>query len=71
MKEKSNVFDPTIYDSCMTESCTNKTQHKSGFCEKCRTKECVSCKRMLTLSNPYYEKKPQCGNCKSKGRRLQ
>lgn len=63
-KKTSNVFDKGLYDSCINEVCVNNTQHKSGYCEKCRTKKCLTCGKEVSLSNPFLEKRPQCSACR-------
>lgn len=68
-KKITNVFDASIYDSCIGTKCEGMTQHKSGYCEKCRTFECLSCKRTLILSK-FNRKKPQCALCLSKGKKI-
>lgn len=66
MSQKSNPFGTSIYDSCSTETCKGKTQHKSGLCTNCRTKKCASCDDLFIASNPFDPQKPQCGYCKLK-----
>lgn len=67
---KSNPFDQSLYDSCITEECPYKTQHKSGYCEKCRTLTCSvkSCGKKFIASNTFSTKRPKCGYCKCKGK---
>jgi hypothetical protein len=66
MKKVTNVFEPSVYDSCLSISCNNETSHKSGYCDECRTKTCVACGNEVTFRNPFNPKKPVCGNCKNR-----
>jgi hypothetical protein len=70
MKETTNVFEENIHDSCLTEDCPHFTQHKSGYCTECRTVQCLSCKKVLVLSNDFDRKKPQCRNCILKKKKI-
>ncbi len=64
--KKSNVFKSGTYDTCIVESCNNRTQHKSGQCTQCRTKACLNCGRVITLMKAFNKTKPICGMCLSK-----
>lgn len=66
---KTNPFNQALYDSCLTEDCPRRTQHKSGYCESCRTLKCSICDEIFIASNDFDLKRPRCGYCKCKGKR--
>lgn len=65
---KSNPFDPGIYDNCLIDDCTNKTQHKSGYCGSHRTFKCFVCHEVFISHNSFNLGRPKCGYCRCKFR---
>lgn len=60
-----NPFSKSTYSICVTAGCQEKSQHKTGLCEKCRTKKCYECGQRF-VSNKYalISKIPVCSECR-------
>jgi len=59
-----------LHSPCMTYGCENPTQHKTGYCEACRTASCSFCSTVFvstTAPAPNLCSKCRCYKNRKKG----